>query len=354
MLPPPRPVVPPLALAAAGALPALCALPAALRAGGLAPVFCAAVVAGFVGAPLAGQEWRADRPDPLRQALAETATAAWAAAAVASLAADWRAPAGPVGGAWFAGATALGALFAGQAVARRPWGRRALLGLLAAATAAALWPTSTVDGTGGAVPALPWTLLEPRFGGWRDWAPGAVAAGVLSAGAGVGALSLARRDPGEWRAPWGAVGVGLLIALAGSVRAGTTFAAALGDPGPDAGWLVLGGATLAAAGPALVRRPLLVAAAGAWLCGPAAGALPFVTTVAAPLVSAALLARIGAGAAGAERAAGWGAGALLAGVAAVAGRWPTELGPAAAVGALLVAVFWWVATRLAIAPREAS
>jgi hypothetical protein len=354
MLSPQRPAAPATALAAVGALPVLCALMPALRAGGLAPVFCAAVLGGFLGAPLAGAEWRRDEPDATRDALAETTIAAWTAAAVASLAAPWRADTAPAGAAWFAAATALGALFAGRVLARHRWGRAVAVGAVAVAASVALWPATGLDATGALAPAPPWTLLEPRFEAWRDWLAGAAAAGVLAAGAGAGPLSLFRREPGAWQAPWAALGVALSVAVAGSVRAGSDFAAELGAPGPDAAWLALGSAALLLTGPAALRRPLLTAVSAAWLCGPAAGALPFVITVLAPGLSAALLMRSAWSAGGAARGAGALGSAALAGAVLVSGRWPDEPSAAAAIGVLVVGVFWWAATRLALAPREAA
>jgi hypothetical protein len=352
---PPRPVVAPTALAAVGALPVLCLVPEALRAGGLAPLFCAAVVTGFFGAPLALREWRSgeERRDPVRDALAETTLTTWTAAAVASLAVPWQGGGQLGAGAAFAAATALGALFAGQVLVRTRPGRFVAGAALGVMVAAASWPVFTVDATSDRVPALPWTLLEPHFESWRAWAPGAVVLGVVGAGAASGSLSLFRREPGERRAPFAAAGVGLALALVLSVRAGAAHAAALGQPASDAVALGLGAAALALAGPVTSLRPLFVALAAGWLCGPAAGALPFVTSVVAPALSAALCLRIAWTSTGVDRIPSLAGGALLT-VAAGLGPWPSEPSAAVAIGGLVVVVFWWVATRLVTAPQEAT
>ncbi len=345
--------MPTSSLAALGAVAACCAWPSAAFDGGLAPLALAAVVAAFVGAPLAGVEWRRADVDPVRSALAELATTTWAAAAMATLAASWR----PGGGAtaWFVVGTVLAAPFAGAAAGRSPWGRRAAVLAAVAACALAVWPHTMVDATTREVWATPWDVLEPQFQEWRGWGAGAVLTGLVLAGAGTGAWATSRREPGAWRTPWAAPGVGLVVALALAVRAAGGFSAGLGVALPDPVTAVVGASALAVAGPVVARRPLLLAACAAWLWGPAAHALPFVVTVLAPSLSAALLARTAVRAAGVERAAAAGGAVAFAGCVALAGAWPTEASAALAVGVLVVVVFWWVATRLALAtPQEAA
>lgn len=341
-----------LSLAALGALGGCALLGALLRSGGLAPVAIAAVVAVFVGAPIARAQWLRGDADPVRLALADLARAAWGTAAVAALAEPWRGA--PGSGAATAFATALGAPFAGAVLLRFGWGRAAAVAALGLAGVAACWPAVTVDATAATVPAPPWDLLSPQFAAWRDWWSPAVVAGLALAGAGVGGWSSTARPPGDRRTPWAAVGLGLAVALVAAVRAGTLFAASLGTPPADPLALALGAAALGLAGPQLARRPLLLAGGAVWVWGPAADALPFVVTVLAPGLSVLVLLHDARTARGVGRGPGLLGAALLVPAIAAGARWPGDAPAAVAVGALVVAVFWAVATRLTLAAREAA
>lgn len=322
-----------------------------LLAGGLAPLAAAAVVAVFVGVPVARAEWRGPVDEGagarvVRRSLAELAGLGLLATAAATLPLPSE-PAVP-GASWAAVAVALGAWPAGAVLGRRP--RLAAAVVATVVIGAAAWAAAALR------TSPPWTLLEPHLEAARRFAPRAVVLGALAAGAGLGPFATRTRPPGQWRAPWVAAGLTLAVATLVSVAQGATWEASLGTASPVvhpalAAVALVAGTMASGGGRGRLVGGLL---ATAWLLGPGAAARPFVLDALVPLCAAGSLALAARATAGAERL--WtGLGAVVLAGAALAGGPPAPeaLGQAVAVGLLLVGAFWVVATRAVLAQRTA-
>ncbi len=175
-------------------------------AGGLAGLAIAALVAGFIGIPLATLEGNTPVPERVR-AIGPLVLAVFAAAIAGSELARG-------GTATVLTATAVALGIAGGWRRRTSW----TLGFVGLALLA------------GGIDLLvdlraPWTLLEPRWADWKSFAPRSVAIGLALGGAGFGLWRPDARVPGVQRAPWLTGGVALGALLLGAVGAGVAFEA---------------------------------------------------------------------------------------------------------------------------------
>lgn len=320
-----------------------------LRTAGLAPIALAAVVAAFVGVPAAGAEWRGPPTEGagagiVRRSLAELAGLGLLAAAAATMMQP--PPDAPSSTSWLSLAVVLGAWPAGAVLGRRRW---LALGVLSAVlVGAGLWAGASVS------EAPPWTLLEPHPEGWRRFAARSVAVGTLAAGAGLGPLATRIRPPGQWRVPWATAGLAVVVGGLVAVAQGAVWEASLGSgplglPAALASLLLVAGAMALGGGRGRLVAGLL---ATLWLLGPGAGSRDFVLSSLVPGCAASSLALGAWAASGSDRT--WmalGAGTLAAAVALGGSSPPRAVGEAVAVGLLLVAAFWVVATRAVLAGR---
>lgn len=229
---------------------------------GLAWLAVAALGAALLGVPLATWEWRQEREqhDGPRHRLDHGTSLTLGTLAAGALLGE---AAHALGTPWLvlalAAATALLPRFP-----RVPWVAAGLTVPLIAMAA----------GFVETEPVGPWTLLEPRWTGWTDWAPRALVAGVCFAAPGLGLWSRVRTPvPGTLRTVWMSVGAALLTSLALGVLLGVRYESlAL----TTVGWLPLLGGLLAAialqqAPPQPSRRPwhgLGVLASAAFFAGP--------------------------------------------------------------------------------------
>lgn len=324
-----------------------------LAEGGLALLALAAVVALFLGAPLAWAEWRASRAlqeeerlGPGLSALGDVLALLLIAALAAPLTAD------------------LG--LTGQAFALLGWiSVTALTSRSGPAWAPLFAGAALVSAVVGAILALsaspPWTLLQPTWGAWRAWAPGAIVLGLLLTPAGLGQWATGPElPPGSRRIAWATSGFALLIGLAVGLRTGARFEGHLGvsvaDPVAD---LTLTLALLAGAFAVVGRqvppkdgsrtrwtRAGLGLLGTLWFAGPGMVALPWFLGRILPLGIGLTLLAVARFTHGARR---WtaliGAALALVGAVAVPIPLPPTVGGAAAVGVTVVAIFWYVATR---------
>jgi hypothetical protein len=332
----------------------------AVRDGGLAPVAVAAVVAALVGVPAAQAEWRsaaADRPG-LRAAMSATAHLAGLLLVSAAVAPAVRS----------AGVTGfvLAAIGWGiaVAVADRPrvvwW---VALGLVVAAVVRAVASVATVS-VG--------TLLTPQWGAWELWLGPALAGGLVAAGVGTGQWTVGpRRVPGHDETPWAVAGAAVVLATALALQAGARFESSLGVTTEDAGaaalvalagWLgaaVVVGRPEAGDRSARPARAAFGTLATWWLAGPAAGGVALVLHAVVPASAALLLLGVVWSTRGSRAsprsvlALSAALGCAFVAVATSAPALPDELGTGVAAGLLLAAAFWVVATRVALALREA-
>lgn len=345
----------------AGLLAPVLLLPLLMQ-GGLAPVLLAATVALLAGAPAAGVEWRVaspvQGPAALRVAVESTrelASLLWASAVVAEAVAFelWPEPVGVWGA----------VVVWGLAIMLPRW--PLLLGIagglsvmiVCALAAEGLWTAS------------PWTLLDPRWERWESYGASAALCGLWMSGVGVGVWSVGgRRPPGERSAPWGAVGLALLFALAlvvtRAVRYEETLGAASSSTPLAAGALTVllaaGVGSLLVRGPARVSlseqltRAIVGMSLALVLFGPASAARPFVIYTIVPMLVLFSLLVSAAYSHNTDRIQMLFAGVLftLMGVLGWPGM-PAGTFDAAVLGLFFVGIFWFVATRSVLAWRTA-
>lgn len=324
-----------------------------LAHGGLAPLAVAALVAAFLGVPLATSEWRgvpAEGPwARSRAALADL----WSLALVGSVAAPWVARGG-----WAGVAVSLVLWLAVAAASRVTTGLvTPVLAGLAGAVAVGVAVEGLSDGS-------PWTLLELHWSTWRQWAAPAVVAGFLLPVAALGQWSDAPGPaPGRHHVPWGVAGAGLLFALLLALRRAAEWEAAAGGPTLDVLARIAGVCALLAAASAILSRrvtgraPLWHAAIGwlatLWFAGPAHDALPLWWGCLLPL-GMAVVAGLRAWRSDARsRWLGLVASAVL--VAAALAGWPgvpPHPGAAAAAAATVVIAIWVAGTTALLGRRR--
>ena len=244
-----------------------------IGSGGLAPIAGAAVLAAFLGVPLARLEWQRDG---VGTPWMTASTDLWTLLLVASLVAEQMADRSPT--AVIAMACAWGfAIVVGRYDILRWVAVVAALGV----TASAAWLALTK--------APPWTLLEPYWGSWQQWGPRSVVLGILLPSAATRSWTQLRPTPGGSRLPWSVVGLGLLFAVAIAVTRGALWEASAGQVVSSLLLTVgVGLATLAAAASLSRRgRPWLMALGGLgatlWFMGPAHDALPLWWSTLLPL-----------------------------------------------------------------------
>jgi hypothetical protein len=294
----------------------------------------AAVVAAFLGVPVASSEWSAgpDASRPLTWTLGETLLLVAVGAVVGA----------SVGG---SGLMGLAAMLLGWPV----------LGFLAHRFS--YWPgligvgisvITTLVFAGLALPGFDgWTLLEPHWETWRAWLPGSVTAGLLLSTAGLGRWAEAPAAlPGHRKVPWASAGLGLLVAVAMAFGA-STLAEGVLPTLVTMGFLFGLCATVAAGPTAGVRRRIGIAAVSSvWFAGPGLGGIDLFWEFLLPL---GLSVTIGGLALRLQGQARW--TAVIAATAALASSvfgWPgvpSGTLDAAAAAATFVGVAWIVGTR---------
>jgi len=315
-----------------------------LWSGGLAPLAVAAVVAAFLGVPVATNEWRLGpetRPAftwPLGETLLLAAVGAVVGAALAGT-----------------GLAGLAAMLIGWPIMAFATRR---FGFWPGFVAVGVAMLAMVVSVGISLPGFDgWTLLEPHWETWRDWLPWSLVAGLLLPCAGLGRWAEAPPAlPGHRRVPWAVAGLGLLVATAISLAAAVV---AEGQEAISYGVvpiLLLALCATALAGPpdGFRRRLGIPLVASLWFAGPGFGGLELFWQFLLPL---GMSMTIGALAMRLEGQASWTAWvAAAAALGAALFGWPgVPIGTldAAAAAATLVGLVWIVGTRAVLARQTA-
>ena len=313
--------------------------------GGLAPLAVAAVIAAFLGVPIATSEWQLG-PDTSRLTwpLGETLLLLAVGAAIGSSVAEH-------------GSAGIVLLVVGWPVLGLATYKLGYWPGLLGAVIAVVVAVTTV---GVALPSFDaWTLLEPHWESWDSWLPWSVTAGLLLATAGLGRWAAAPSAlPGHRRVPWAATALGLLAALA------ATLAASIVAEGTSEGLQVglitglfhLGIAATLVTGPSegLRRRVGIALGSSLWFASPGLGGLQVFWGFLLPI---GLAITIGSLAVRLQGQASWTAWvACAAALAAALLGWPgvpSGTVDAAAAAATLVAMVWIVGTRSVLASQTA-
>ncbi|MBT3222145.1 MAG: hypothetical protein HN348_23980 [Proteobacteria bacterium] len=317
-----------------------------MTSGGLAPLAIAAVVALFIGVPLANIERRTQsfatmKWSPTATGLAELLTLMLIASLMAPL------------------MTSTVAIFACWLLAWvfGRWFPVPTIFIMVLVTALCVLGVLALS----VQTAAPWTLVEPHWEGTLDWLPWALTAGLLLAAAGLGHWAEGPSlVPGSRRAPWAVAGTALGVVLATTYRHGVTWESLIDTDLWGIILSVLGLFTAAVAiigrGPSKSRRDhraLLGLALTLWFFGPGEPAANLFWPTLLPLGMAAIIAFVGLANRGVSR---WfcALATVMALTAALVG-WPglpNRPADAAIVALTIVAAVWLVGTQQALARSQ--